>query len=120
MKTYRILIFCILLAATCTVARSETFLDRVTLAAAYGHSFNGGWDSLIGKLTVDVFAVKLPLGKQLTFGGEIITIPDSETLEVGLGASATIKNMLLGLNVGVGYFPRHGWGWNVGIVHFTF
>ena len=95
-------------------------MAQPSLSLAYTQSLTNDSNGLIGKASVSLFEVKLPVpNTKLTFSTDFLAIPDGDTLEAGLGGSVTVQTNLMGINIGIGYVPRrYGWSWNVSLLEF--
>jgi len=107
MKT---LILCILILCACSVQAAE---NQWSVSACYAKSFSGHVDGIAYKISVPLVEFALPFpGTKLQISADGNAVPVGEGLAFGPGGSFTFKTEKLGLNFGIGYFPRdYGWSW---------
>jgi hypothetical protein len=89
-----------------------------SLSLSYARSCHNDVDGMIGKASVPIWEVKLPMpDTKLSFQADFLAIPDGGTVGAGVGGSVTVKTSLMGINFGIGYIPRgFGWSWNVSLL----
>jgi len=104
--TVLVLALACLLAAV-TVAQAQTpVIDSKDLC--FAKSLTGTEQGVLARFAVNVGSAKLGVETQLDLSVDGLLIPE-ESLAIGVGFGATVRDALKGLTIGVGYVFRDNW-----------